>query len=367
VGVKVKGGAGGSRAARSPWLSVIVPVHNGRLQLSRCLEALTKSEYANFEVIVVDDCSTDNTRQIVERHHVRYVRTPYRMGPGGARNLGARQAQGTILVFVDTDVLLSPRALGLIAEQFEHDPELAAMFGSYDEAPAWDNFLSQYKNLMHHFIHQNSKERAVTFWAGCGAMRRARFEEMGGFDAQKYPKPSIEDIELGLRLVRAGGKIRLEKQLQVKHLKRWTLRGLLRADIFYRAVPWTKLILETRNLPRDLNLTYSAQLSAGLVGLLVVLAALLSFSGVALTQWIAPAVLLTILAAIVMILLILNWRVYFFFGRKRGLRFAAGAVIAHWFYYLYSGLVFLLYSAVHLLEAPFGTLRGAVRRPRPQE
>lgn len=364
---KVRDAAGGSKAVRTPWLSVIVPVHNGRLQLSRCLEALGKSEYTDFEVIVVDDSSTDNTRQIVERYRARYVRTPCRMGPGGARNLGVRDAQGEIVVFVDTDVVLPPEALRLIAEQFDRDPELAAVFGSYDEEPAWGNFLSQYKNLMHHFVHQSSNERAVTFWAGCGAMRRDRFEEMGGFAAQKYPEPSIEDIELGLRLVRARGKIRLNKQLQVKHLKRWTLRGLLRADIFYRAVPWTKLILETRNVPRDLNLTYASQVSAALVGLLVVVAGLLPFSAAGLTKWMTPAILVAVLATVGVILLMLNWRVYAFFGRKRGWPFAAGAVLAHWFYYLYSGVVFLLLFAAHFAEAPFGALRAAMRRPRPQE
>jgi len=335
----------------SPRLSVIVPVHNGALQLSRCLDALRLSDYDSFEVIVVDDCSTDNSPQIVQRFGARYLRTPHKMGPGGARNLGVEQARGEIVLFVDADVVVPPGALRRISEQFEQDAELAALFGSYDESPAWDDFLSQYKNLMHHYVHQISSERAVTFWAGCGTMRREVFRQFGGFNAQRYPNPSIEDIELGYRLSGAGRKILLDKQLQVKHLKKWTLGGLLRADILRRAVPWTKLILKTQNLPRDLNLTYVSQLSSVLVGLLVLLVALMPFSVFGVFEWASPAVLLGAAAVVIVILLILNWRVYAWFAARRGWWFAAGAVVAHWAYYFYSGVVFGLCAGAHFLRS----------------
>jgi glycosyltransferase involved in cell wall biosynthesis len=334
-----------------PRLSVIVPVHNGGLQLSRCLEGLRLSDYDSFEVIVVDDCSTDNSPQIVQRFGARCLRTPHKMGPGGARNLGTEHAHGEIVVFVDADVVVPPGALRRISERFAQDADLAAVFGSYDESPAWNDFLSQYKNLMHHYVHQISSERAVTFWAGCGAMRRVIFRQFGGFNAKRYPVPSIEDIELGYRLSGAGRKILLDKQLQVKHLKKWTVRGLLRADILCRAVPWTKLILETQNLPRDLNLTYASQISSLLVGILALLLVLAPFSATGVFQWLSPAVLLGAAAAAIAILLILNRRVYAWFAARRGWWFAAGAVIAHWAYYFYSGVVFGTYAAAHFLRS----------------
>jgi len=216
-----------------PRISVIVPVRNGSKHLPRCLEALSHSEYVQFEVIVVDDCSTDITPQIAERYGARCVRTPRTVGPGGARNLGAQHAGGEILLFVDSDVVMPPGALCLIAEDFRRDPELAAVFGSYDDTPPWTSFISQYKNLMHHYVHQASSESAATFWAGCGAVRKTVFEEFGGFDAATYAVPSIEDIALGLEMARAGRKIQLDKRLAVKHLKRWTFRNLLRADILH--------------------------------------------------------------------------------------------------------------------------------------
>jgi glycosyltransferase involved in cell wall biosynthesis len=322
------------------------------------LEALGRSEYNQFEVIVVDDCSTDNTPQIAERYGARSIRTPRTTGPGAARNLGARHADGEVLVFVDADVVMPPEGLRLIAEDFRADPELAAVFGSYDEAPAWPTFISQYKNLMHRYVHQTSSELAATFWAGCGAMRKSVFEEFGGFDAAKYAVPSIEDIALGLELARAGRRIRLDKRLAVKHLKRWTVRSLLRADILHRAIPWAQLILSSRHLPRDLNLTYASRASSLLVGLLAIGCVLLPFSLGSVIRM-RPAILLGAMTFFAFLLLWLNRDVYRFFQRKRGWWFAARAVVAHWAYYLYSGVTFFVCTVMHFLRLPFSSTRKA--------
>src|SRR5215469_16052041 len=131
-------------------ISVIVPVHNGLQVIGRCLEALRLSTYQNFEVLVVDDCSTDETPQIVKNCGARCLTTPRQIGPAGARNLGAKHSAGEILAFVDADVVLPPEGLGIVAEVFAQDPSLAALFGSYDDEPECGTFISQYKNLMHH-------------------------------------------------------------------------------------------------------------------------------------------------------------------------------------------------------------------------
>jgi glycosyltransferase involved in cell wall biosynthesis len=337
-------------------ISVIVPVHNGALMLPRCLESLSRSEYSTFEVIVVDDCSNDTTPQIIERFGARYVRTPQNLGPGGARNLGAGHAQGDILAFVDADVVLPPNGLCLIAEDFRSDPDLAAVFGSYDDEPAWATFISQYKNLMHHYVHQISSESVSTFWAGCGAVRKSVFDEFGGFDGATYTAPSIEDIALGLELARHGRKIRIDKRLTAKHLKRWTVRSLLRADIFYRAVPWSRLILNTRHLPRELNLNYAARLSSPLVALFASAGLLLPFTLLHSARWMRVPLLVT-MATVGLVLLLLNRDVYLFFLRKRGWWFAARAVLAHWAYYLYSGVTFFLVAAMHLVRSTFSFAR----------
>ena len=125
-------------------------------------------------------------------------------------------------------------------------------------------FCLSIKNLFHHYTHQIASEEAFTFWGACGAIRREVFLSIGGFD-ESYRRPSIEDIELGYRIRSAGYKIKLFKDLHVKHLKNWSFVSLLKAEIFYRALPWTELILRQRQLDNDLNLGVSSRLSAILI------------------------------------------------------------------------------------------------------
>ncbi len=315
-----------------PLISVIVPVHNGSQYLNQCLDALGASASRSFEVIVVDDASNDESAEIARRKWTTVFQLPKQSGPAAARNHGARQARGEILFFVDADVVVQPETIGRVIAGFQQNPDVVAIFGSYDDAPAERNFCSQYKNLYHHFVHQQSNCEAATFWAGCGAIRREVFHAVGGFDQQRYPKPSIEDIELGYRLRTDGYRILLDKELLVKHLKRWTFGGLLRTDIFHRAIPWSKLMLENQQLVNDLNLKTADRVSAGLVGLSVGLLPCSIFS----LWWLSPIPLF------LAIVLGFNQRLYAFFLQQRGFLFAVLAFPMQLLYYLYSGVTFLL-------------------------
>jgi glycosyltransferase involved in cell wall biosynthesis len=341
----------------TPKLSVIVPVRNGERFLGRCLDALRLSDFEPIEILVVDDASTDTTSEIAAKYAVRYVSSASKKGPANARNVGAQHAKGDILVFVDADVLLPPNGLRLIADTFENKPDISAVFGSYDDSPDCPAFFSQYKNLVHHYIHQASRETASTFWAGCGAMRKCIFEQFGGFDATRYTQATIEDVALGVEVTRAGYRILLDKRLIVKHLKSWTFLSLVRTDIFHRAVPWTHLILSTRSLPSDLNFDTSSRVSLLLIAALTGLAGLGALSTPQL--WLQIRIpIFAVAAASASLLLFINRRLYSFFAKKRGAWFAARAVLAHWFYFLYGGLTLVVVSLNHWIF-------GSFRRSRP--
>src|SRR5215831_2536071 len=253
-------------------ISVIIPVYNGGPNFRKCLVSVKALLPSPIEVIVVGDGDTDGSSQLAQEFGVTVLRFSSPGGPARARNFGASRAKGEIVFFVDADVTLPSDAIGRVAKVFQREPDLAALFGSYDDSPGETNFLSQYRNLLHHYVHQNGREDASTFWAACGAIRREVFLAMGGFD-ETYVKPSIEDIELGYRLKRAGYSIRLCKSLQVKHWKRWELGSMLKADFFQRALPWTDLILRHRHCINDLNTGMSGRASVLLTfGLLCLLA-----------------------------------------------------------------------------------------------
>jgi GT2 family glycosyltransferase len=319
-------------------ITVVVPAHNAAATLAACLDALLASSHEAFEIIVADDASTDGGAELSRARGVRVVRLESRSGPAAARNRGARAARGSILVFVDADVLVREDTLARISAQMNVHAEIAALFGSYDDAPAAESFVSQYKNLYHHFVHQESRAEAATFWAGCGAVRREAFARVGGFDERRYRQPSIEDIELGYRLRVAGCRILLDKDLQVKHLKRWTFMSLLNADIRDRAWPWSRLIFERGALINDLNLRTRERISAALV---IVAVALLA------SAFVVPVMLVAASLALGVVVW-LKRKMYAFFVRRRGVTFAAGAFILQLLYYLYSSAVFVLSWCVHV-------------------
>lgn len=267
-----------------PTVSVVVPVRAGRRDLPACLDAIAASTLPPLEVLVIDDASRDDTAAIARATGVRVLELETNRGPAHARNRGVEIARGDVVFFVDADVRLHPEAIAIAAECLHRDPTLTAVFGSYDEQPSDPRFVSQYKNLFHHWVHQHSRDEASTFWTGCGAIRRDIYLAIGGLN-EGYRRPSIEDIELGSRLRAAGCRIRLEKRMQASHSKRWRLWDLLRTDVMLRGAPWIALMLRDRRAPKELNLSSSSKVAT-------VVAALLALSILALPalgRW--PAVL----------------------------------------------------------------------------
>ena len=310
-------------------ISIIVPVYNDPQNLRECLSALMDSADADSEIIVVDDASTDDTPSVATRPGVRVFQLEKNSGHATARNYGARYAQGNILFFVDADVVVAPGTVSRVIQLFEEHPDVGAVFGSYDDRPRAKGVVSQYRNLLHHYVHQNGNPEASTFWAGCGAIRRSLFEEMGGFN-ERFGR-SIPDIELGYRLCQTGYRILLDKGLQGTHLKRWTLRSVIRTDIMLRAIPWSRIILETEKAPDDLNLKRGQRLSVALVALASIFLLLAAF-------W---NELLALSAAALLGVVILNRGLFAFFSRQRGLLFAIACIPLQLLYYLYSGLSYL--------------------------
>lgn len=313
-----------------PTVSVVIPATNRPSTLDRAVAAVRASTSPPEELIVVDE--------------------PELAGPAAARNLGAARATGDVLVFLDADVEIRPDALARIRDVFDRDPGLTAVFGSYDDDPEGPGVVSDFRNLLHHHVHHENAGAASTFWAGLGAIRRDAFVRVGGFDETSFPEPSVEDIELGIRLVRRGASILLDPSIQGKHLKRWTLATMVHTDLVKRGVPWLRLMLEDGSSFTALNLGWRHRLAAG------------ASLGLAVALGLRKA---RLAGAICVLVVAIDGPFYLLLYRRRGPTLAAAAVPLHVVHRLTSVAAVPLALAGHALARRRGQSRSPSRAEPP--
>jgi glycosyltransferase involved in cell wall biosynthesis len=223
-----------------PSVSVIIPAFNAEDTIAATLKALGAQTYrGTIEIIGVDDGSTDGTREILHAFsRVKYFRQD-NAGPASARNLGARNASGDILMFTDSDCHPEPGWVDKLAAGFS-TLDIAVVAGSYGIAnpESWLARIIQGEIL---YRHQHlMPEYPRSFGSYNFAIRRSVFDSVGGFD-QHYRRASGEDNDLSYKVLKAGGRIRFLKDALVAHhhqtrfvdyLKEQFRHGLWRVKIY---------------------------------------------------------------------------------------------------------------------------------------
>jgi len=308
--------------------SICIPVRNDVEHLRQCLAGFRRHRLSDCEILVCDDGSTPP----VTVEQLADVGVPFTLvrqaplGPAAARNHLAEIASGRYLFFVDADTVAACDTLDRLRRVVTTHPELDVFFGSYDDEPADRGLVSSYKNLLHHYTHQHSahhNEAVTTFWCGCGVIRRVLYCGVGGLSLF-YDKPSIEDIELGSRLSACGVPIRIFPELQVKHLKRWTLRNWVYTDLMRRGIPWVRLMRFRKRWGSQLNFSWPQRIASMSAVLAVACVPL-----IVLNRWFAAVAVVALMA-----FLIPNLGFFRLVGRKRGLTTAMLVVPLHLTYAL---------------------------------
>jgi GT2 family glycosyltransferase len=328
--------------------TIIIPFHKDLSQLAQSLPAARRS-LPDAEIIVAADGALADCRPLATASGARVIEVPGPSGPAAARNRAALVATADVLFFVDSDVVVAKEALSGMHRVLESAPDIAGIFGAYDLDPAQPNFMSQYKNLSHAYTHEVGNPDAATFWAGLGAVRTQAFRAVGGFD-ERFTRPSVEDIDLGYRLRRAGYRIRLDPRFRGKHLKRWTVSNSITIDIRARGIPWTQLIHRFGALANDLNTRIELRLSVVLACLLV-----LSSAALALTPLAAA-----LAAALLVALVGLNLPYYRWFAQQRGLLFAVRVIPAHVLHHLCNAVSFVVGTGLYVFGRLGWSLPGAL-------
>jgi GT2 family glycosyltransferase len=297
----------------TPRVSVVIPTHNGAATLAACLESLQASALAPYEIIVIDDASTDSTAEIATQCNCRVVQLDKNVGAARAKNRGAAKATGDILFFTDDDVIVARETLNQLAQDFA-DAQIAGVVGLLDAKIPFDDFASNFKNLWMRFTYERlPREHIGVFYTSIAAMRRAVFQQLGGFD-ENYRGASIaEDTEFGQRAWSAGHMLQLDPRVTATHCKHYTLRQVLITD-YLRARALMLMRLRKRGQPFFTSVPLFYQLAVPAI--LAVLTALLA--ALVLRNWLLA--MLGVVLLVTFYALFAPWLAYL--ARTRGARFA---------------------------------------------
>ena len=226
-------------------VSIIIPTFNGASRIGNCLDALLEQTVGrDAEILVVNDGSTDNTAEVVARYSGVRLITQTNAGPAAARNRGALDAKGTIILFTDDDCVPMPDWLGAMTEPFQ-DPDVVGAKGAYrtrQECLAARFVQIEYEDRYRLMASLPHIDFVDTYSAG---FRRTRFLEMNGYDTS-FPVACAEDVELSYRMSARGWMMKFVPEAIVYHTHPETFWQYLKKK--YKFAFWR--VLAVRKNPR---------------------------------------------------------------------------------------------------------------------
>lgn len=237
-----------------PVVSVVIPVYNGARTIPVVLESVYNSNFKDFEVVVVHDCSTDSTctvlKELAEKYPFRLVEFPENRGVSKARNTGARKARGEIILFIDADCIVQPETMERCVAELREGGSIA-IGGAYTRS-AWDSdFFSNFQSLYIHHV-ETKTEHPDYIATHCMAIRKSTFEEFGGFKEDYFigHAASVEDVELSHRLLAAGHRISRPHGIEVQHMFGFGLVKSVRNAV-KKSKYWTMYSLHNKDVTKD--------------------------------------------------------------------------------------------------------------------
>lgn len=210
-------------------ISVVIPVHNSEKTLEAVLEPLRQELRCGDELIVVNDRSNDNFREIASRLGAKVISSSGSPGAAGARNTGAQAAAGEWVLFVDSDAVAPAGWREKLQQRIDQGP--AAVQATYSPTAAGDHPATFYKNFYYYYTF--TKRIGSDYITGCGtfffAVNRSAFQQLEGFD-DRIPGATVEDADFAARLVGSGGGILMAPEIEVYHLREYTFPELMRYE-----------------------------------------------------------------------------------------------------------------------------------------
>ena len=216
--------------APAPRISIVVCAYNAAATLEECLTGCDRLDYPDFEVVVVDDGSTDGTAEIARRHRARLVQTE-NQGLSSARNTGATAASGEIVAYLDSDAYPDPQWLRYLAREFASSDVAGA--GGPNLPPPGSGLIAQsVAQAPGGPVHVMVTDREAEHLPGCNlAFRKSALSAVGGFDPQF--RAAGDDVDVCWRVQMMGGRLAFSPSALVWHHRRDCIRGYWRQQRGY--------------------------------------------------------------------------------------------------------------------------------------
>ena len=301
-------------------LSIVIPSYNSNATVFKLIESISNSNEKPYEVIIVDDCSKDDTvKKISESYSwVRIVQLNKNSGPSHARNIGAILAKKDIILFLDSDVILTPTSIEIVEKKHKENPNVAGYQGRYHWEAANPGLFQSYKALINHYWHLNNKESTrinflVTY--ACTIKKDILFE-VGGFN-EAYKGADVEDYELGYRITKKYELLH-EPKLEVYH----HFPGFIKNTKNYidRGSKWFSLFIKNKRFDSSGATSRSEAISRFLGGL-----SFLTFFTAFLSK--KMSILFVCISALYVLV---NYRFFFFSFQKKGVKYLLLGIIFHY-------------------------------------
>lgn len=330
-----------ARSLVSPRISVVIAARNASRFLEPVLDSLRRNGGADVEALIVDDCSDDDTPARAARLGARVVRLPAPVGAAAARNVGAKEAAGEVVMFTDHDCCMCDDTLARVRDALPRLRGTMVLGGTYSTDP-YDahRFASCFQSL--HVHYSETRRMQPDYLAShCFIMNRALFLREGGFPESLsliLPNGCCQDVLFSHALRRHGFTLEIDPRIQVRHIFNFTVPHSV-FNAFWKSRAWTRVALSEGSLLRDSG-SASTEMKASAGLLAAALASLLCLPWI---RWmVVPAAVLASgsIAA--------SGRFYRFVYAHKGARFTLGAIG--------------LYS-LHLVAVLAGGFVGAVQGP----
>ena len=232
----------------TPFISVVIPNYNVEKTIGRCLEAAVASKYPNFEVVVVDDCSSDGSTSIIEKYPCRLIRLSQHGGASKARNTGAQESTGEILFFIDGDCLLQSDTLAKAAAAYRKEGPGVIIGGTYTLLPYDQKFFSIFQSVYIHYSETKNTQNPDYVATHAMLIEKDLFQKNSGF--KELFMPILEDVEFSHRLKKKGTRLLMVPEIQVQHIFNFTLTKSIRNGI-RKSKYWSIYSIKNRDLFSD--------------------------------------------------------------------------------------------------------------------